>query len=63
MQELIARLSQRVDDQVAKYEERIAAKRESLLRQYSALDTKLSSLTSLNSYISQQITNWNKSTN
>lgn len=53
----------RVDDQVAKYEERIAAKRESLLRQYSALDTKLSSLTSLNSYISQQITNWNKSTN
>ena len=51
----------RVDDQVARYELRVASTKERLLRQYSALDTKLSSLNSLNSYISQQITNWNKS--
>lgn len=51
----------RADDQVAKYEQRIAATKARLLRQYSALDTRLSALTGLNSYVSQQITNWNKS--
>lgn len=51
----------RADDQVAKYELRLAATRERLLRQYGALDTRLSALTGLNSYVSQQITNWNKS--
>jgi TctA family transporter len=29
--------------------------------QYTALDTKVASLTALNTYITQQITNWNKS--
>ena len=53
----------RVDTQVAKYEERVASTRERLLRQYGALDTKVASLNSLNTYISQQITNWNKSNN
>lgn len=33
-----------------------------LRKQYSALDTTVSSLTSLNAYITQQITQWNKST-
>jgi flagellar hook-associated protein 2 len=46
---------------VAKYELRLTATRERLLRQYGALDTRLSALTGLNSYVSQQITNWNKS--
>ncbi len=41
---------------------RIEATRTRLLAQYSALDTKLASLSGLNSYVSQQITNWNKST-
>lgn len=33
-----------------------------LNRRYSALDTQLSSLNSLNSYLTQQITQWNKTT-
>jgi len=32
-----------------------------LRKQYSALDTKMGSLTALNSYISQQVSQWNKS--
>lgn len=39
---------------------RIEATRARLLKQYSDLDTKLSSLSGLNSYVSQQITAWNK---
>jgi flagellar hook-associated protein 2 len=35
---------------------------ERLRKQYSALDTKMASLTALNSYIAQQVTTWNKST-
>ena len=50
----------RADDQVARYELRVASTRARLLAQYGALDTKLSSLNNLNSYITQQITNWNK---
>ncbi len=42
---------------------RIEATRARLLKQYSALDTKLASLSGLNSYVSQQITAWNKSRN
>lgn len=34
-----------------------------LRKQYSALDTQVSSLTALNTYITQQIAQWNKSTN
>ncbi len=45
-----------------KFNTRIEATRARLLAQYSALDVKLASLSGLNSYVSQQITNWNKST-
>lgn len=34
-----------------------------LKAQYAALDTKMASLTALNSYVAQQVTTWNKSTN
>jgi flagellar hook-associated protein 2 len=34
---------------------------ERLKKQYSALDTKMASLTALNTYIAQQVTTWNKS--
>ncbi|MFE8644611.1 flagellar filament capping protein FliD [Sphingomonas sp. NCPPB 2930] len=40
---------------------RAAALEKRLNAQYTALDTQMASLTSLNSYISQQVTNWNKS--
>lgn len=33
-----------------------------LKAQYAALDTKMASLTALNSYVAQQVTTWNKST-
>ena len=45
-----------------RFNARIEETRTRLLRQYSALDTKLASLSGLNSYMTQQITNWNKST-
>ncbi|WP_418315317.1 flagellar filament capping protein FliD [Piscinibacter sakaiensis] len=58
-------LSQRVKLN-GKEQERVNARieqtRTRLLAQYSALDTKLSTLTGLNSYVSQQIATWNKST-
>jgi flagellar hook-associated protein 2 len=41
--------------------DRIEETRTRLQKQYTALDTKMASLTGLNNYISQQITNWNKS--
>lgn len=34
-----------------------------LRRQYTALDTTMSTLSALSSYVSQQVTNWNKSSN
>lgn len=43
----------RQEDRVTQVEKRLRA-------QYSALDTKMASLTSLQSYLTQQITNWNK---
>ena len=43
-------------------EDRVERTRLRLLRQYSVLDTQLNQLSGLNSYITQQITNWNKST-
>ncbi|MDZ4074562.1 MAG: flagellar filament capping protein FliD [Hylemonella sp.] len=46
----------RVNDHAAKVEA-------SLNRRYSALDTQMSSLNALNSYMTQQITQWNKSSN
>jgi flagellar hook-associated protein 2 len=47
--------------QVNVLEDRVAAFQERLLKQYSALDTTINSLNSLNAYVTQQITNWNKS--
>ncbi|MBL8275714.1 MAG: flagellar filament capping protein FliD [Pelomonas sp.] len=45
-----------------RFNARIEDTRARLLKQYSALDTKLASLNGLNTYMTQQITNWNKST-
>lgn len=39
----------------------IAAYQKQITSQFNALDTKMSSLTSLSSFVSQQITQWNKS--
>ncbi|HEX6363418.1 MAG TPA: flagellar filament capping protein FliD [Albitalea sp.] len=50
----------RNDKQVDVLEDRVAAVRERLLRQYSALDLKMNQLTGLNAYVTQQIANWNK---
>lgn len=47
---------QRLEDRVARIQERIT-------RQYSALDKSLNRLTGLGNYVQQQITNWNKSGN
>ena len=45
-----------------KVNDRAAATEARLKKQYSALDSKMASLTALNSYVSQQVTTWNKST-
>jgi flagellar hook-associated protein 2 len=45
---------QRLEDRVARVQERIT-------RQYSALDTNLNRLNGLSSYVQQQIANWNRS--
>ncbi len=42
-------------------ETRVAATEKRLRAQYTALDTSMSKLTSLQNYVGQQITNWNKS--
>lgn len=47
---------ERLTTRVNNYEKR-------LLAQYTALDVKMASLTSLDNYVTQQITSWNKSTN
>ena len=39
---------------------RLAATQARLQAQYSALDTQIASLTALNTYVTQQLTNWNK---
>lgn len=52
----------RSNKQIARYEDRIAQTEARLLRQYSALDSTLNQITGLGSFVSQQITNWNKST-
>lgn len=49
------------DQQV--YEDRVARTQARLTRQYAALDTSLNKLNGLNTYIAQQITNWNKNSN
>lgn len=45
----------KVNDKAALFETR-------LKKQYTALDAKMAQLTALNSYVSQQVTTWNKST-
>ncbi|MNW18520.1 hypothetical protein D3C71_2181140 [compost metagenome] len=42
---------------------RVNAYEKRLLAQYTALDVKMASLTALDTYVTQQITSWNKSTN
>jgi flagellar hook-associated protein 2 len=49
----------RQDDQITRLEDRVARTEERLMRQYSALDTRLGSLTGLGNYVSQQVTAWN----
>ena len=44
-----------------KLEDRISRTESRLLAQYSRLDTNVAKLNAINSYVSQQITNWNKS--
>jgi len=51
----------RNERQAARMEERVLQTQARLERQYSALDTSLTKLSGLNSYITQQIANWNKS--
>lgn len=44
----------------ARYEDRVARIEQRLLRQYAALDNSMAQLNGLSSYVSQQVTNWNK---
>ena len=44
-----------------KVNKRATTLEERLYKQYSALDGKMSSLNALNSYVSQMVTTWNKS--
>jgi flagellar hook-associated protein 2 len=57
---------QKVLDNNAKDQARISARavrvEANLRKQYSALDARMGSLTALSSYVSQQVTTWNKST-
>ncbi len=53
----------RNDTAVARYELRVAATRERLLKQYGSLDTKLSRLNNLSTYVTQQFFNTNKTNN
>lgn len=43
--------------------DRLAATEARLKAQYSALDTKMAGISNLGTYVTQQITNWNKNTN
>lgn len=46
----------------SRMENRVLAVQQRLLRQYGALDSSLSRLNGLNSYVSQQVASWNNST-
>ena len=54
------RLTRNKKDQ-DRLEDRVAATEKRLRAQYSALDTRMAGLNSLQSYLTQQITGWNKS--
>jgi len=57
---LSANLTRNQKDQDA-MNDRLAATKARLQAQYSALDTRMASISTLSTYISQQIANWNKS--
>jgi flagellar hook-associated protein 2 len=59
-QSLQKQLDGNTDDQ-AKATDRMTLTESRLRAQYSALDAKLSTLTSLDTYVKQQIAQWNKS--
>jgi flagellar hook-associated protein 2 len=52
----------RNDKEQTKVNDRATAVEARLRKTYTALDTKMASLTALNSYVAQQVTAWNKST-
>ena len=52
----------RNDKEQTKVNDRATAVEARLRKTYTALDTKMASLTALNSYVAQQVTSWNKST-
>ena len=59
-------LKKALDDNSAqqqKVNDRAAAVEAKLKKQYSALDSKMASLTALSSYVAQQVTSWNQSKN
>ena len=58
---LNTKLSSNQKDQDA-LSRRLDATQARLQAQYSALDTKMASISTLSTYITQQIANWNKST-
>jgi len=49
------------DKKQTAFEDRMTSVEARLRKQYSALDTKMGSLSALSTYVTQQITNWNKS--
>jgi flagellar hook-associated protein 2 len=55
-------ITKNADDQ-SKFSDRVAKIEARLRAQYSSLDTKMAQLNTLSSYVSQQVTQWNKSSN
>jgi flagellar hook-associated protein 2 len=60
-QEGLRRLKAFNQDRQDSLEDRVSQTEKRLRAQYQALDTNMARLTSLQNYVSQQITNWNKS--
>jgi len=57
---LKAQLKRNSDEQ-DRLEDKVARTQERLLKQYSALDTQMGQLSSLSTYMSSQVAQWNKS--
>lgn len=51
----------RIDDRTAQLEDRLVLTEKRLREQYTRLDSNMASLSALQSYVSQQVTSWNKS--
>ena len=51
------------DKEQSKMQARLDDTEARMRAQYTALDTKMSGLTALNAYVTQQITTWNKNNN